>query len=277
MKIRLIVVLFLAASTAMAQDFEGTIKWSIKMNYTDPKVKAQVEEAERQIKDPANQARMKEAMDRMNSPEMKKMMDSNPQLKAQMETMMKNMRGGNSIAPTGISIKTKNGNVTSTVEGGIVNGLETIYIKAKNESYLINRDSKTYSLVPEQSSTTATTVLHEPTTAINKTSETQKILGYTCTKTIVTITEADGTTVNQIFWVTKDIRGLDFKSFANQKIGSTKSASYYKNLEGIPLKTEMTTAQGTMIMEATEIKKQTLPASDFEIPAGFTKTNFMGQ
>lgn len=276
MKIRLFILLLLSASVSMAQDFEGTLKWSMKMNISDPKLKAQMEEAERQMKDPANQARMKEAMEKMNSPEMKKMMESNPQLKAQMEAMMKNMQGGNmgSMIPTGMTIKTKNGNALSNVEGGIVNGMETLYLKAKNESYLINRDSKTYSVVPNHEASGTST--HEPNVTIKKTTETQKILGYTCIKTIVTVSEGDET-IDQIFWTTNEIKGLDFKSLASQKMGNSKEAMYYKNLDGIPLKMEMTLPQGTMVMEVTEVKKQTLPASDFEIPAGFTKTNFMGQ
>ena len=55
-----------------AQDFEGTIKWSMKMNITDPKMKAQMEEAERKMKDPATQAQMKQAMEKMNDPRSKK-------------------------------------------------------------------------------------------------------------------------------------------------------------------------------------------------------------
>jgi hypothetical protein len=94
MKIRLIIAFVLLANFVVAQDFEGTIKWSMKMNITDPKLKAQMEEAEKEMKDPATQAQMKQAMEQMNSPEMKKMMESNPQVKAQMETMMKNMQAG---------------------------------------------------------------------------------------------------------------------------------------------------------------------------------------
>jgi hypothetical protein len=43
-------------------------------------------------------------------------------------------------------------------------------------------------------------------------------------------------------------------------------------IEGIPLRVEMKIPQGNMTMEATDIKKQSLPASDFAIPAGFKET-----
>lgn len=277
MKIRLLLFLLLLSSVVIAQDFEGTIKWSMKMDITDPKLKKQMAEAEAKVKDPATQAQMKQALEQMNNPEMKKMMESNPQLKAQMEAMMKSLQGGsmNSLMPTGVTLKTKNGNALSAVEGGVVGGMESLYLKGKNESYLINRESKTYSVV-SHSESSASTSAHDPKVTVKKTTETQKILGYTCTKSIVTIVDNEQT-VNQIFWTTNEIKGLDFKNMANQKLGKDKSAMYYKELDGVPLKMEMTMPQGIMLMEVTEIKKQTLPASDFEIPAGFTKTNLMGQ
>lgn len=275
MKIRLFLLLFLLSNAVGAQDFEGTIKWSMKMNFTDPKVKAQMEVAERKMKDPATQAQLKEAMEKMNSPEMKKMMESNPQLKAQMEAAMKNMQGGNinSMMPTGMTLKTKNGNALSAVEGGMAGNMETLYLKDKNETYLINREAKTYSILPKHDATASG---HDPSVTVKKTTETQKILNYTCTKTLVTISEG-GQTVNQVFWTTNEIKGIDFKNLSDQKIGKGKQAMHYKDLDGVPLKMEMTMPQGTMTMEVTEIKKQNLPASDFQLPAEFTESKLPGQ
>lgn len=276
MKIRLFLLLILLSSVAGAQDFEGTIKWSMKMNITDPKLKKQMEEAEAQMKDPATQAQMKQAMEQMNNPEMKKMMESNPQLKAQMEAMMKNMQGGNmtSMMPTGMTVKTKGGNVLSGIEGGVMAGMETLYQKGKNESYLLYRESKTYSVVPHHESTETAS---NSGVTVKKTNETQKILGYTCVKTLVTVSQGTQT-VNQVFWTTNEIKGLDFKSLANQGMGKDKQPMFYKELEGVPLKMEMTMPQqGTMVMQVTEIKKETLSNADFQIPAGFTETKLPGQ
>lgn len=275
MKIRLFLLLFLLSSAIRAQEFEGVIKWSMKMDITDPKLKAQMEEAEKKMADPATQAQMKEAMEKMNNPEMKNMMESNPQLKAQMEAMMKNMQSGNmnSMMPTGMTLKTKGGNVISGIEGGMMGGMETLFLKDKNESYLINREAKTYTVLPKHESSASN---HDPSVTVKKTMETQKILNYNCIKTLVTV--SDGThTVNQVFWTTTELKGIDFKSLSSQSMGQGKEAMYYKDLEGVPLKIEMTMPQGTMTMEVTEIKKQSLPASDFQIPSGFTKTRAQGQ
>ena len=51
-------------------------------------------EAQKKMNDPATQAQMKEMQEKMNDPEFKAMMESNPQLKAQMEAAMKMMQGG---------------------------------------------------------------------------------------------------------------------------------------------------------------------------------------
>src|SRR6187549_1463834 len=85
----LILVLFLSIK-AFPQNFEGTIKWAIKVDVTDPKQKAQLEQAQKQMNDPATQAQMKQMMEKMNDPQFKAMMESNPQLKAQIEKMMQN-------------------------------------------------------------------------------------------------------------------------------------------------------------------------------------------
>lgn len=245
----------------------------MKMDITDPKLKAQMEEAERKMQDPATQAQMKQAMEKMNDPQFKKMMDSNPQLKAQMEAMMKNMQAGGSMMPTGMTMKTKAGNALTKIEGGPMSNMETLMLKDKKESYVIYPDSKTYAVLPHGES--SVTAAKEPTVTVKKTTETQKILNYTCTKTIVTVSEGDHT-VTQNFWTTNEIKNLDFKKFADQKM-SGKQAMYYKELDGVPLKVEMTMPQGKMTMQVTEIKKETLNASDFQIPAGYTETKMPGQ
>jgi hypothetical protein len=40
---------------------------------------------------------------------------------------------------------------------------------------------------------------------------------------------------------------------------------------------EITTLQGTMVIQATEIKKEMLNNSDFQIPTGFSETKLPGQ
>jgi hypothetical protein len=78
--------------------------------------------------------------------------------------------------------------------------------------------------------------------------------------------------VEQVFWTTTAIKDLDMKSLAHQRVGNNQQAMFYDKIEGVPLKMEMKQAQATMIMEVVELKKQSLPSSDFVIPAGFKET-----
>ena len=88
MKTLCMIFFLLASVCCISQNFEGTMKWSMKSEITDPKLKAQMEEAQKKLNDPATQAEMKQMKEKMNSPEMKAMMDQNPQMKQQMEAAM---------------------------------------------------------------------------------------------------------------------------------------------------------------------------------------------
>ncbi len=105
---------------------------------------------------------------------------------------------------------------------------------------------------------------------------TQKILGHTCTKYIATITTEKGTTMNQVFWTTTEIKGLDMKSLSRQRMGNSGQSMYLEGIDGVPLRIEMGTEQMKMVMEVTDIKKESLPASDFVIPADFKETKGYG-
>src|SRR5882724_6742543 len=87
MKKLLIAAFALATAPAWSQNFEGTIRWSMKMEITDPKLKAQMAEAQQKMNHPATQAKMKEFQEKMKDPKFKAMMESNAQMKAMMEKM----------------------------------------------------------------------------------------------------------------------------------------------------------------------------------------------
>lgn len=254
-----------------AQDFEGIMTWKITSEITDPKLKAQMEEAQKKANDPATQAQMKELQARMEDPQFKQMMENNPQMKAQMEAALKMVQGGdlNSIMPKGYTAKFKNKNMVSVMDGGMMANMEVLYLAGDDKTYMINRSAKTYSPLSNNTSQDKQDV----DVKITKTGETTRILNYTCTKYIAEVKAEKGGSMQQVFWTTKDIQGMDFKSMAKQRLGNSNQRMWYSEIDGVPLKIEMKMPQGTMVMEATEIKKQSLPASDFAIPAGFKETS----
>lgn len=268
MKKLTLIILLLSVTVAKAQNFEGIMSWKIEVEITDPKVKADMEEAQKKMSDPETQAQMKELQEKMNDPEMKAMMDANPQMKAQLEAAMKMAQGGgdmSSMMPKGMVTKVKNQNVVTKMDGGFMGNMEMLYLKEKNTTYSIDRQAKTYSALPQS---TEDPNAKKMDIKVTKTNETAKILNYPCTKYIVEIT-SDGNTLKQFFWTTTAIKDLDLKTLTNQRMGNNQVSLFYEKLEGVPLKIEMPSPQGRMVMEMTEYKKQSLPAADFALPAGF--------
>ncbi|MGC3958392.1 MAG: DUF4412 domain-containing protein [Verrucomicrobiota bacterium] len=271
MKHLLTLALFFCITALSAQDFEGIMTWKITSEITDPKLKAQMEEAQKKANDPASQAQMKELQAKMDDPQFKQMLESNPQMKAQIEAAMKMAQSGdiNSMMPKGYTAKFKNKNMVSVMEGGMMSNMEVLYLSGEDKVYMINRSAKTYSPMAAN----ATQEKKDVDAKVTKTSETTRILNYTCTKYIVEVKSDKGTTMQQIFWTTKDIPGIDFKAMAKQRLGNSSQRMWYSEIDGVPLRMEMKMPQANMVMEATDIKKQSLPASDFAIPAGFKETS----
>jgi len=245
----------------MAQNFEGTMKWKMTMEFSDPSMKAKMEEASKKMSDPANQQKMEELKKQMENPQMKAMMEKNPQMKAQMEQMMaaSSNGGGGSMVPTGITVKMKNGNVISKMEGGMMD-MEVLFLKAKAQSFRLDRKNKTYTPM------TSATAAEKPNVKITKTSEVTKILNYNCTKYLVETTE-NGKPRSQVFWATKEIKDWDMKSMAQQRMGN--NAMFFEEIDGVPLKIEAGSADGKMVMEVVEMAKGSLSDSEFIIPADF--------
>lgn len=267
-KLVLALVLILVVMTGRSQSFEGIMRWSMKMDITDPKIKAQMEEAKKKAADPANQAKIKEMQAKMNDPQFKAMMDSNPQMKAQMEAAMKIMAGGDmsSMMPTGVLIKIKGTNSLTSIQGGIMDKNDVLHLSDKDQTYTINHAAKTYMVMSKPAAKP-----EENKPKITKTSETATILGHTCTKYIIEKTENNGQKSTVNYWATTEIQGIDLKALAKQQMNKDQSF-VYAEIEGVPLKIEMTMSQGVMTMEMLEIKKESLPASAFTLPAGYSET-----
>jgi hypothetical protein len=268
MKKILTLLLFLSLTLnakLFSQNFEGTITWTAKMEITDPQRKKQMEDAQKQMSDPTTQAKMKQLEAQLKDPQFKAMMENNPQLKAQIEKMVGAMQTGdvNSMFPKGMTIKIKNEDVLSKFDGGMFSQ-EILFLQAKNQSYTIDRDSKTYSVMGQSEKKETT---NNSNVKVTKTNETKKILNYNCTKYLVETT-SNGKTVVQHVWATTDIKDFNFKALSRQRLTKDQPL-FYESIDGVPLKMTMDVDGIKIDMEVTDISKGSLPASDFTIPAGF--------
>jgi len=270
MKKQLLLLAGLYYSIFAFGQFEGTVTWSCKLEISDPKMKAQMDKAQKEMNSPENQTRMKEMEAKMNDPQMKAMMENNPEMKALIEKQMEMMKGGNTggslmdkIAPKSIEIKIKGTNSLTKIQGGMMDS-EVLSLGSMNKSYTLNRTKKTY-----------TTNSHETNNEsdkykITKTEEFATIIGYKSRKYIVENIEK-GQKTNFMVWTTTEIKDMSTKQFSKMNVGG-KSGSFIEKLEGIPMKMEVIMpGQGTMNMEVSAIKKEALAASLFELPAGFVE------
>ena len=270
-----IALLCLLSLAARAAGFEGTLKWSFAAEVTDPELKAKMAEAQKQMADPAKLAEMKAMLE---NPQMKAMMEQNPQMRSAMEAQIKMAEdaaagkgGGDMITammPKSMTVRTKGGKSHMTTEGGAM-PMEVITLPEPATVYWIDRKGRSYSKLPtEQPKAEAEKSRYK----VSKGSGSTKILGYTCEEYLVEISH-EGKTINNRLWATDDIPGLDAKALAKGRFGGQDSA-YLAEINGVPLKMEMTMPQMRLLMQATAVTPGAVPEQAFVLPAGFVEKPF---
>ncbi|WP_157446952.1 DUF4412 domain-containing protein [Cytophaga aurantiaca] len=279
---KIIVFIFCATLALMSQaqvNFEGTVKWGITLGGSQA-APAQKELTPQQ-KEELNKG-IAELEAKMNDPEMKTMLDGNPSMKAMFEQQLATMKAMQSngaagaaagAMPKSYTVKLKDGNSYTQVEGGALAAAgDILYLKSTDKTYYIKKAAKTYSVAPKSKAPAST---DNAAVTVTATTETAKILTYTCTKYIVTFTEA-GKTKTMFIWATKDLKKYSSSSFHTGGVGnqSHASASAFSKIDGVPLKIEVTEQGQTVVLQVLELKSATLSASDFVLPTGFKEVPF---
>jgi len=107
---------------------------------------------------------------------------------------------------------------------------------------------------------------------VQATGENKSISGYNCEKYIVKRNGKEFETI----WATKQISGFesikrdmaDLTERLSSAIGTKGAINlWYKDIDGFPIQTE---SYGSVSV-ATKIERKTIPTSEFEVPAGYTK------
>jgi hypothetical protein len=153
--------------------------------------------------------------------------------------------------------------------GGIVN--KSMNLKSNPDvMYMINDKSKSYS---EMKKTEPDPSKDTKTYTVKKLGD-ETVAGYKCTHALVT----EGTETHEV-WNTKAIPEYEkysetFKS--NDKLSNNKREKALKEAgcDGIPVKTfhKGKPDEGDMTIELVKLEKKSYSKSDFEIPAGYTKS-----
>jgi hypothetical protein len=113
----------------------------------------------------------------------------------------------------------------------------------------------------------------QSTATTKKTDEQKKICGYSCTKYVI----MDGENEVMTVWTTQDLKEFagmkkDFEEFSKRMMGRMPgmggAGEELMKLQGFAMETQF----GTMMTQTvTTMEKKTTPASEFEVPTGYTK------
>lgn len=253
MKKIILLLTLLSSFFTFSQDFEGIIKYNITV-----KLSEKLQKASDEMNKPENKQNMQQLEIMMKDPQYQKMLESNPQMKKQLEAALKIQQGGSNgmadMMPKSTIVYVKGGSSLVKMEGGM--NSEILYLKSTNKSYHLNRDKKTYYANNSDDKSPKSTLKAE------KTTETAVIMGYKCVKYIV----KDKTT-EMIFWTTTEIKGIDYENLKLQSMHIHGQG--IEGLDGITLKMNVKNTEMDMTMEVSEIKKQTVDASLLVLPSDF--------
>lgn len=171
-----------------------------------------------------------------------------------------------SMMPTATKLSFHDGKILTQIQGGmtaaIVGDILTIPDQ-KVTYYIIHSEKKAYKTKMDESQEDA-----KVDYTVTKTKETATILGYKCTKYKITTKGADGKESVMYLWTTTEI--------ANAKPSGKHAGNglFKDGVEGFTLKMEMNGDMNGqkygMVNTATEVSKEALKASDFEVPSGYT-------
>ncbi|MCS6824019.1 MAG: DUF4412 domain-containing protein [Cytophagaceae bacterium] len=257
-----------------AQTFEGTIHWKLEFQMSG-KTKQELEKSYEILQSSEMKKQLEMMQEQLQAnPELKKQLENNPQFQALMNMLKNSSQNENSkndytsLFPSSIITKLKSDNVLTIMKGGMF-PMETLYLKSTDETYIIQHDQKKYSKIPKEKPASANKT--KPAYTIKKTNETENILNYTCKKFIVEYS-SEGKSYTQHIWTTNDIQGLNNKSLSKIKFSSKQPVFSYDEIEGMPLKIQIYSEEGTMIMQVIEINTAALSSAEFKIPDGYKET-----
>lgn len=271
----LIILLSLITLGISAQSFEGIIHFRMSTVITDPEKKAEMEVVTEAMTPEKLAATIREIEKQRETPEMKKMLAENPEVKATLDKQLDQLKamqarlaeGGPEAGLSGameIVMSVKGHNVLTKIEGalGAMTG-DILYRGEEEKTYEIFPERQTYSEMEdfEEEETTDTEEWE-----VIPTSDYQTFLGYRCRKYELQISgETDRTGV---IWATNDLK-LPNGIWKDSDI----DMNALTKIDGLPMRMEleMEENEGTLVIEVTELKKMSLPDSTFEIPKGFRK------
>lgn len=155
--------------------------------------------------------------------------------------------------------------------GGMVANMMGRIIVNNGKSYVVKDAEKTIFEMSEEDMAEGQDQLDNQEPAKKVSGETMEILGYTCQKYALTMTNDDGGKTEQVIWATDAFKAPQL-SAPNQ--GNIPASGFFgsSNIEGLPMRIEIATpgVDGGLIMEVIKLDKTPVDATHFQRPDGYT-------
>lgn len=177
------------------------------------------------------------------------------------------MEVAQAFMPTGYIFKIKGESLRMTMQGGMSAMASDLVVNAKTkEQYMLMEATMSAMRIPVDDEASAQS--EQASFTVSEGGDTRKIQGYLCQHYIVHLKDQPGTTIEM--WLTEEI-----KLKIPRKSNSSPLSQVGKyGLSGFPLRMVIDQAGMLVSMEAVEIKVEKLADSLFEVPGGYTITEY---
>lgn len=170
--------------------------------------------------------------------------------------------------PTGYILKVKGASMRMSMEGGmIVAMVGDLIVNAKTkEQYMLMEATQTAMRLPQEEAPKAGT--EEADFTVTEGGDVRKIQGYDCFHYIIELKDQPGSSIE--LWLTEEIQ---LKMPSRNNISPLAQVGKY-GLKGFPLRMVILQDGIQVSMEAIEIVREPMDDSLFEVPKGYTITDF---
>lgn len=175
--------------------------------------------------------------------------------------------------PEGMVIKYGDNKMSTEVKGGLVAAMMGRIIVNEGEAYVIKDSDQTVYVMEDEDVEGAKDAVENQPKATKVAGETKEILGYTCSKYLLTV-EQEGQKIEQVIWATAAFKAPDMRLPNQGSMGSGMLS--VGDIDGMPLQVDiaMPNTPLTMVMKATEMEEGEVPDEAFAKPAGYEEKPF---
>jgi hypothetical protein len=176
--------------------------------------------------------------------------------------------------PDGMVIKYGDNKMSTEISGGLVAAMMGRIIVNDGEAYVVKDSDQTVYVMDDEDMEGAKDAVENQPKATKVAGETKEILGYTCTKYLLTM-EQEGQKMEQVIWATDAFKAPNMK-MPNQQGSMGSGILSMGGIDGMPMQVDIGLADMpiTMVLKVIEMEEGKVPDNAFEKPAGYAEKPF---